>query len=168
MLMYSASHIMQWFSGCLDVFTPKIRQFFFFFNFQIAYTRLKWSQHSVLLWFSSAYCNDWLQFSILWTLIPNKAEFVQVQVIPVLQWAIPQKHGDQQSSLLLYSISMYMTMPERWSTHRYGMEKPNLNTIFCQHQGSSWGYLGLPRIKITTLTCEVPVWPVFTVIREGN
>ena len=32
MLMYSALHIMQWFSGCLDVFTPKIRRKFFDFN----------------------------------------------------------------------------------------------------------------------------------------
>ena len=32
MLMYSALHIMQWFSHILDVFTPKIRQKFFDFN----------------------------------------------------------------------------------------------------------------------------------------
>ena len=32
MLMYSALHIMQWFSGCLGVFTPKIRRKFFDFN----------------------------------------------------------------------------------------------------------------------------------------
>ena len=32
MLMYSALHIMQWFSHILDVFTPKIRQIFFDFN----------------------------------------------------------------------------------------------------------------------------------------
>ena len=31
MLMYSALHIMQWFSGCLDEFTPKIRRKFFDF-----------------------------------------------------------------------------------------------------------------------------------------
>ena len=31
-LMYSALHIMQWFSHILDVFTPKIRQKFFDFN----------------------------------------------------------------------------------------------------------------------------------------
>ena len=31
MLMYSAVHIMQWFSDCLDVFTLKIGQFFFYF-----------------------------------------------------------------------------------------------------------------------------------------
>ena len=32
MLMYSALHIMQWFSHILDVFTPKIRRQFFDFN----------------------------------------------------------------------------------------------------------------------------------------
>ena len=32
MLMYSALHIMQWFSHILDVFTPKIRRKFFDFN----------------------------------------------------------------------------------------------------------------------------------------
>ena len=32
MLMYSALHIMQWFSHILDVFTPKTRQKFFNFN----------------------------------------------------------------------------------------------------------------------------------------
>ena len=31
-LMYSALHIMQWFSHILDVFTPKIRRNFFDFN----------------------------------------------------------------------------------------------------------------------------------------
>ena len=31
-LMYSALHIMQWFSQILDVFTPKIRRKFFDFN----------------------------------------------------------------------------------------------------------------------------------------
>ena len=44
--MYSALHIMQWFSQLLDVFTPKIkRQFFDFYILQIktnvAYTRLE-------------------------------------------------------------------------------------------------------------------------------
>ena len=32
MVMYSALHIMQWFSQVLDVFTPKIRRKFFDFN----------------------------------------------------------------------------------------------------------------------------------------
>ena len=46
MLMYSALHIMQWFYGCLDVFTPKIRRKFFDFNIlwiktNVAYTRLE-------------------------------------------------------------------------------------------------------------------------------
>ena len=46
MFMYSALHIMQWFSHILDVFTPKIRQKFFDFNIlwiktNVAYTRLE-------------------------------------------------------------------------------------------------------------------------------
>ena len=44
--MYSALHIMQWFSHILDVFTPKIKQNFFDFYIlwiktNIAYTRLE-------------------------------------------------------------------------------------------------------------------------------
>ena len=46
MLMYSALHIMQWFSHILDVFTPKIRQKFSILTFlwiktNVAYTRLE-------------------------------------------------------------------------------------------------------------------------------
>ena len=38
-------------------------------------------QRNVHVWFGAAYCNDWLQFLILPTSIPNKAKLVQV--IPV-------------------------------------------------------------------------------------
>ena len=46
MVMYSALHIMQWFSQVSDVFTPKIRRKFFDFNIfmikkNVAYTRLE-------------------------------------------------------------------------------------------------------------------------------
>ena len=46
MLMYLALHTLQLFSGCLDVFTPKIRRKFFDFTFyeskhNVAYTRLE-------------------------------------------------------------------------------------------------------------------------------
>ena len=46
MLMYSALHIMQWFSQLLDVFTPKIRRKIFDYTFlwiktNVAYTRLE-------------------------------------------------------------------------------------------------------------------------------
>ena len=45
-LMYSAIHIMQWFSHILDVFTPKIRRKFFdlyilWIKTNVAYTRLE-------------------------------------------------------------------------------------------------------------------------------
>ena len=33
MLMYSAFNMMQWFSDCVDVFTPKIRRKFLIFTF---------------------------------------------------------------------------------------------------------------------------------------
>ena len=44
--MYSALHIMQWFSHSLDVFTPKIKRKFFDFYIlwiktNVAYTRLE-------------------------------------------------------------------------------------------------------------------------------
>ena len=44
--MYSALHIMQWFSNSLDVFTPKIKRKFFDFYIlwiktNVAYTRLE-------------------------------------------------------------------------------------------------------------------------------
>ena len=43
MLMYSALHIMQWFSGCLDVFIQKIR--WKFFAFYIFMNQNKWRLH---------------------------------------------------------------------------------------------------------------------------
>ena len=49
MLMYSALHIMQWFSHILDVFTPKIRQKFFDFNIFMNQNKRRlhktWSDH---------------------------------------------------------------------------------------------------------------------------
>ena len=54
MLMYSALHIMQWFSHILDVFTPKIRRKFFDVNIfceskQTSLTQdLKWSLNNVV------------------------------------------------------------------------------------------------------------------------
>ena len=96
MVMYSALHIMQWFSWFLNFDESK----------QTLLTQdLKW----LLVWctckVSTAYCNDWFKFSILWTSIPNKAELAQV--IPVLPCA--SKHGCQRSSLLLYSIHLWFT-----------------------------------------------------------
>ena len=43
MLMYSALNIMQWFSGCLDVFTRKSNENFRFYELKlnVAYTRLE-------------------------------------------------------------------------------------------------------------------------------
>ena len=81
MLMYSASDIMQWFSLSLDVFTPKIRQFLDFDESKhVDYTKSD-RQRNVRVWFGAAYCNDWFQFLILPSSIPNKSELVQV--IPV-------------------------------------------------------------------------------------
>ena len=54
MLMYSALHIIQWFSHILDVFTPKIRRKFFDFNIFMNHNKRglhktwKWSLNNVV------------------------------------------------------------------------------------------------------------------------
>ena len=85
MLMYSALHIMQWFSHILEVFTPKIRQKFFDFNTfmiktNVAYTRLEViaKQHSALQ-VESITCVKLICYFVLyycflhWVHLPNMA-----------------------------------------------------------------------------------------------
>ena len=93
-LMYSALHIMQWFSRVLDVFTPKIKQKFFNFYIlwiktNVAYTRLEMIART-------KYCTT--------TTASNWFVTLYYKLLPAVRSS--SKHGRRWSSLLLYSISM--------------------------------------------------------------
>ena len=98
-LMYSALHIMQWFSHSLDVFTPKIKRKFFDFYIlwiktNVAYTRLEMIART-------KYCTT--------TTASNWFVTLYYKLLPAVR--SPSKHGRWWSSLLLYSISMHLTIP---------------------------------------------------------
>ena len=93
-LMYSALHIMQWFSHSLDVFTLKIKRKFFDFYIlwiktNVAYTRLEMIART-------KYCTT--------TTASNWFVTLYYKLLPAVR--SPSKHGRWRSSLLLYSISM--------------------------------------------------------------
>ena len=93
-LMYSALHIMQWFSQVLDVFTPKIKRPFFDFYIlwiktNVAYTRLEMIART-------KYCTT--------TTASNWFVTLYYKLLPAVRSS--SKHGRWRSSLLLYSISM--------------------------------------------------------------
>ena len=95
-LMYSALHIMQWFSQVLDVFTPKIKRKFFDFYIlwiktNVAYTRLEMIARTKYCTTTTA--SNW--FVTLYYIIASCSEIT-----------LSSKHGRWRSSLLLYSISM--------------------------------------------------------------
>ena len=92
-LMYSALHIMQWFSHILDVFTPKIRQkvfdFYILWIKTVSLTQdLRWS----------------LERSIVLQLVSSLFVTLYCKLLPAVSSS--SKHGLWWSSLLLYSISM--------------------------------------------------------------
>ena len=96
-LMYSALHIMQWFSQLLDVFTPKIKRKFFNFYIlwiktNVAYTRLEMIART-------KYCTT--------TTASNWFVTLYYKLLPAVRSS--SKHGRRWSSLLLYSISMVYT-----------------------------------------------------------
>ena len=96
-LMYSALHIMQWFSQVLDVFTPKIKRPFFDFYIlwiktNVAYTRLEMIART-------KYCTT--------TTASNWFVTLYYKLLPAVRSS--SKHGRWRSSLLLYSISMIPT-----------------------------------------------------------
>ena len=96
-LMYSALHIMQWFSHSLDVFTPKIKRKFFDFYIlwiktNVAYTRLEMIART-------KHCTT--------TTASNWFVTLYYKLLPAVR--SPSKHGRWRSSLLLYSISMVYT-----------------------------------------------------------
>ena len=93
-LMYSAFHIMQWFSQVLDVFTPKIKRPFFDFYIlwmktNVAYTRLEMIART-------KYCTT--------TTASNWFVTLYYKLLPAVRSS--SKHGRWRSSLLLYSLSM--------------------------------------------------------------
>ena len=93
-LMYSALHIMQWFSHLLDAFTPKIKRKFFNFYIlwiktNVAYTRLEMIART-------KYCTT--------TTASNCFVTLYYKLLPAVRSS--SKHGRRWSSLLLYSISM--------------------------------------------------------------
>ena len=88
--MYSALHIMQWFSHLLDVFTPKIKQNFFDFYIlwiktNVAYTRLEMIART-------KYCTT--------TTASNWFVTSYYKLLPAVRSS--SKHGRRWSSLLLY------------------------------------------------------------------
>ena len=96
-LMYSALHIMQWFSQVLDVFTPKIKQNFSDFYIlwiktNVAYTRLEMIART-------KYCTT--------TTASNWFVTLYYKLLPAVRSS--SKNGRWRSSLLLYSISMVST-----------------------------------------------------------
>ena len=97
-LMYSALHIMQWFSQVLDVFTTKIKRKFFDFyvlwiKTNVAYTRLEMIART-------KYCTT--------TTASNWFVTLYYKLLPAVRSS--SKHGRRWSSLLLYSISMEQTI----------------------------------------------------------
>ena len=103
-LMYSALHIMQWFSHSLDVFTPKIKRKCFDFYIlwiktNVAYTRLEMIART-------KYCTT--------TTASNWFVTLYYKLLPAVR--SPSKHGRWRSSLLLYSISMATKcLKEHWT-----------------------------------------------------
>ena len=89
--------IMQWFSGCLDVFTPKFRQkFFLIFTFWWIKTNVTyktWSDHS----------NKVVHYNLSFSTVSNW--FVTMYHRLLHSVSSSSKHGCQQSNLLLlYSL----------------------------------------------------------------
>ena len=96
-LIYSALHIMQWFSQIVDVFTLKIRRKFFNFfilwiKTNVAYTRLEVIART-------KYCTT--------TTVSNWFVTLYCKLLPAVSSS--SKHGRWRSSLLLYSMSMAST-----------------------------------------------------------
>ena len=94
-LMYSALHIMQWVSQILDVFTPKIRENFFWFlhfmNQNKCCLNTKLEVIPRTKYFTTITVSNWF-VTLYYKLLPAVS--------------LPSKHGRWWSSLLLYSISM--------------------------------------------------------------
>ena len=95
-LMYSALHIMQWFSHIFDVFTPKIKWKFFDFYIlwiktDVAYTRLE-------LIARTKYCTI--------TTASNWFVTLCYKLLPAVRSS--SKHGRRWSSLVYYTLYLWL------------------------------------------------------------
>ena len=91
--MYSALHVMQWFSHISDVFTPKIRRKFFDFYILWIKTKIVYTRFEVIA--KTKYCTTSTALNWFVTLF--------YKLLPAV--SLSSKHGRRRSSLLLYSIS---------------------------------------------------------------
>ena len=96
MLMYSALHIMQWFSHILDVFNPKIR--FKFLDFNIFMNQNKRPIHKT--W------SDRLTYATSRVYHRRQTDLLLCTILLLPPLSSSSKHGRWRSNLLLYSISM--------------------------------------------------------------
>ena len=96
--MYSALHIMQWFSHILDVFTQKIRRkfsilFFLWIKINVAYTRLEVIVRTTYCTTSKVYHRP-------------QTDLLLCTILLLHPVSSSSKHGRRRSSLLLYFISL--------------------------------------------------------------
>ena len=98
MLIYSALHIMQWFSQLLDVFTQKVRRKIFDFNIFI-----NQNKHRLHKTWSDRYTTQ-CTTSRVYHRRQTDLLLCTILLLPPLKSS--SKHGRWRSSLLLYSISM--------------------------------------------------------------
>ena len=94
MLMYSALHIMHWFSHILDVFTPKIWWKFCDFYILWIKTNVAYTRHELIA--RTKYCTT--------TTASNWFVTLYYKLLPAVRSS--SNHGRRWSSLLLYSLSM--------------------------------------------------------------
>ena len=118
--MYSALHIMQWFSHSLDVFTPKIKRKFFHFYIlwiktNVAYTRLEMIARTM-------YCTT--------TTASNWFVTLYYKLLPAVRSS--SKHGRWRSSLLLYSISM-ISLYAIWRLYAHFVVAGHIFILYTSH-----------------------------------
>ena len=92
--VFSFTHIMQWFSHILDVFTPKIRRFFFDFYILLIKTNVAYTRIELIV--RTKYCTT--------TTASNWFVTLYYKLLPAVNSS--SKHGHRRSSILLYSISI--------------------------------------------------------------
>ena len=119
LLMYSALHIMQWFSHILDVFTLKIRWKFLDVYISWIKTNVAYTRHDVIA--RTKYCTK--------TTASNWFVTLYCKLLPA--WAHPQNMavGDLAFYYTLYLWHDDALVQKRCISHRYTREVPDL--IYC-------------------------------------
>ena len=115
-LMYTALHIMQWFSHILDVFTPKIKRTFF--DFYILWIKTNVAYTWLELIARTKYCTT--------TTASNWFVTLYYKLLPAVRSS--SKHGRRRSSLLLYFTSMHLP-----KFPRGGLSIKDPTGMCCQH-----------------------------------